>query len=336
MSCYHPMIGIPTGELTATGKKKLLIKQIKDSRAVEKEIKENPNAILIPCGKCVGCRLDYSKRWADRMCLELETAKKGIFVTLTYDNEHMPRINDNITGEEVGTLDKRDLQLFLKRLRKHFSNIRIRFFGSGEYGPNTHRPHYHVILFGLGLSDFSDLTLKGMNELKQQYYFSPTMTELWNNGFTLLSEVSWQTCAYVARYVVKKIADYTDFEERDGRLKEFSLMSRKPGIGKLYLDLHPECIDIKSIALSTEEGGREVSIPNYYYRQLIREPTENFPNPLYNPEKYAIIKEKRRDAATDSMFQELDKTDKNLVDYLKVKEMNKVTQIAALKRNKVM
>ena len=86
MSCYHPLIGIDTGDKTASGKKKLKIVSLEKNDRY-KDIKES-GCVLIPCGHCIGCRLDYSRSWADRMMLELETEKKGLFVTLTYSNEN--------------------------------------------------------------------------------------------------------------------------------------------------------------------------------------------------------------------------------------------------------
>ena len=154
---------------------------------------------LIPCGKCAGCRLDYSKEWSDRMIIELKDNPKAIFVTLTYRNVDLPRGECGLPSLRVS-----DVQRFFKRLRKHFPDRRIRYYVAGEYGPRTHRPHYHGIIFGLTLSDFSDLRCFGVNELKQPYYTSPTFEKIWSHGFVQLSDVTYQTCAYVSRYCLKK------------------------------------------------------------------------------------------------------------------------------------
>ena len=158
MSCYHPLIGIPVkGETTVNGKQKYWIRKREDSADFQKELDLNEH-ILIPCGHCIGCRLDYSRSWADRMMLELETAKKGLFITLTYNNENAHWSEFDEFGIPVyATLDKRDCQLFMKRLRKRFQNLSIRFYLAGEYGEITLRPHYHAILFGIGLCDIFDL-----------------------------------------------------------------------------------------------------------------------------------------------------------------------------------
>ena len=88
MSCYSPLIGFPTGKLTVNGKPEYSIRSSKTMANLETAL-SNDGAILIPCGKCIGCRLDYSRHWADRMMLELETQKKAIFLTLTYDKNHI-------------------------------------------------------------------------------------------------------------------------------------------------------------------------------------------------------------------------------------------------------
>ena len=357
MSCYHPLIGIPSGELTENGKQKLLIRPADLSTDPLRMARIN-NGYIIPCGRCIGCRLDYSRKWADRMILELETAKKGIFVTLTYDDEHLPvgEYEDtglfNITDKEYikkkglvfdgdswlkpkyGTLRKRDCQLFMKRVRKHWPEIRIRFFLSGEYGENgTNRPHYHAILFGIGLDNFNSLVQFGRNEIGQNYYISKEMEKLWPFGNVLVADVSWQTCAYVARYVVKKLSGPMSIEyAKKSRIKEFCLMSRKPGIGAEYLKEHPGCLDYLEINISTPEGARKISIPKYYLKQLISENKEENKLIETNKEKYDKIIEQRCRFASDSMLLELQKTNLDYSDYLGVKEQKLKDKFKTLKR----
>lgn len=204
------------------------------------------------------------------MMLELETAKKGIFLTLTYDNAHIPgsvyedfpedkdlyfpfKGLERLDGDKVYwpssfTLNKRDVQLFMKRLRRRFDDRKIRFYLAGEYGEKFHRPHYHAIVFGIGCDDFPDLCEHGKNELGDTYYTSDMLYKTWTNGFVLLSDVSWKTCAYVSRYCTKKLngAYSIDYAVRNC-IPEFSLMSRKPGIGEPYLKLHPDALDLLNI-----------------------------------------------------------------------------------------
>ena len=341
MSCFHPLIGIDTGEKTASGKVKYWIRKREDSADFQREIDLNKDkCILIPCGHCIGCRLDYSRSWADRMMLELETEKKAIFLTLTYDNDHAPWSQFDSEGDPLyASLDKRDCQLFMKKLRSRFDGkdgrpfAKIRFFLAGEYGPSTLRPHYHAIVFGLGRSDFPDSVQHGCNELGQRYYISNTLSDIWSNGFVLLSDVSWKTCAYVARYVTKKLSGEAKitYSERNV-IPEFSLMSRKPGIGREYLNQHPDCLDKESIYLSTVDDSLKIQIPKYYYKQLISDAKENT---LRDPERYVKIMADRKKYAEDSMILQLQKTGLSFLDYLEVKEQKKLKSVKILKRGAI-
>lgn len=291
------------------------------------------DVMLIPCGKCVGCRLDYSRSWADRMMLELETAKKAIFITLTYNNTYVPTkcISDDIP---IGfTVSKRDVQLFMKRLRRKYDGIKLRFYLSSEYGPTTRRPHYHAIIFGLGIDDFPDKIPHGKNELGQQYYELPAIQEVWAEydskgnrigdlGYVLGSDVSYQTCAYVARYVMKKVRDNPKWSKENGVDPEFNLMSRNPGIGAEYLKEHPDCMDFTSINISTEDGAKKIMIPKYFLRKL----------EFTDPEKYAILKEQRKELADDRIISKLSRTTLSYLDQLEVEEESKLRSVAALKR----
>lgn len=323
MSCYHPLVGIFDGEYTENGKKKFKIEGALNPYEVKVM---HPGSVLIPCGRCIGCRLDYSRSWADRMMLELETAGDAIFLTLTYDNDHITWSHfDQFGNPDAGTLVKKDLQDFMKRLRKKFSERRIRFYAAGEYGDRTFRPHYHLICFGIGLTDISDLHSHGINELGQAYYISDSIARVWNNGFVLLSAVSWKTCAYVARYVTKKLGSHVLTRDYLNQLPEFALMSRKPGLGADYFALHPDCLDYQSIDLSSPEGGLQVRIPKYYLKKL-----ENL-----DPVKYNQMKAQRQAYSEDKLFLELSKTNLGFLDYLEAKENDKLKRISALKRSTV-
>lgn len=371
MSCSHPLIGFPTGKLTVNGKKEYKI--VKSVTMAELEIvwRENPDAILIPCGHCLECRLDYSRRWADRMMLELETQKKAIFLTLTYDRHHVhPSTWKEVVPEdkyypsskhelwsdsgalmlpEYFTLKKKDIQDFMKRIRKAFPDVKLRFYAAGEYGDKTLRPHYHMILYGLSVDDFftcdrgvfcrecsvddsyyhghcDRFMIKvpaGKNELGDQYFTSPLLERVWKNGNVLFSDVSWKTCAYVARYVTKKWhGDYAfDYMVRNCE-PEFSLQSRRPGLGRAYFDQHPECLDYSSIHLKTPEGGLQMNIPSYFLR--IAELTDK--------DRVDIIKKARKEASMESMKFKLENTSLKQLDYLEMKEQVKKESVKSLKR----
>lgn len=168
--------------------------------------------ITLPCGKCIGCRADKAHAWALRCTLELQQHHQAVFTTLTYNPENEPP-----------TLEKRALQLWLKRLRKRSPTKRaLRFFASGEYGETNGRPHYHAIIFGLGAQH------------------ADYITDTWGQGFTTTYEATAQTIAYVAGYTTEKYTPLPGIkhERVDATTGElytyqpaFIQMSRKPGIG---------------------------------------------------------------------------------------------------------
>lgn len=263
--------------------------------------KDYPDAIKIPCGKCSGCRAQKTREWADRMILELDHSKKAVFLTLTYNDEHLPVKYQVTSGQCEMTLQPRDLTLFFKRLRKHYKDAEIRYYAVGEYGKNTYRPHYHIILYGLSLSDFPDIVQQGRNELGDIYYRSDVLAEnIWKLGFCLLSEVSWNTCAYVARYVKKK--DYglvsDEFVNRSV-YPEFSVMSRNPGIGLYYPIEHDDTFEKSKFYFGDQKGMITVNLPSAFLRKL----------ELSDPELFDKLKKQRYDAARDSELNKVMQTD---------------------------
>lgn len=316
MSCYHPMLGVRAEFPNSNGKFEYRILGKYDPIAQQ----INPGSIAIPCGKCIGCRLDYSRSWADRMMLELDYCKKAVFITLTYAEDNVPYTYDE--NGEFGwyTLRKRDLQLFFKRLRKHFPGKEIKYYASGEYGSHTFRPHYHAIVFGLSVEDFDDRIIHGRNELGQRHYISPTLEKIWSNGFTMLAEVSWLTCAYVARYVQKKVFQGTQLTDMLGVDPEFSLSSRRPGIGARWLEEHQDCFDLSKVYVTGMPDG--MRLPKFILKKL----------ELIDPEKYARIKKEKQEFAKDADFLKALQTDLNFVERLEVEENKKLEQIASLRR----
>lgn len=316
MACFHPLKGFPIGH-TETGKVKYKITPYEQEFAMNSKREPVTEFTLIPCGQCIGCRLDRSREWANRCLLELQYHDSAFFVTLTYDEEHVPRrmYSDPDTGEvfESLSLCKRDFQLFMKRLRKAFPDDKIRFFACGEYGGKTQRPHYHAILFGLHLDD---LKAYKRNELNEWYYTSEKFQKCWSKdgkpiGWAVVANVSWETCAYVSRYVTKKLTgDLKQFYEFHNIEPEFSDMSRKPGIARQYFEDHPEVYDYEFINISTEKGGRKFHPPSYFDR-------------LYDLEEPAVmsdIKAKRRKAAQDLTDMKLKETNLSYLEYLQVEE----------------
>ena len=327
MSCYRPMVASPTGEKTAKGK------PVYRFHGLTKDGKLNPGEIVIPCGRCLGCRLDYSRKWADRMMLELETVKKAVFVTLTYSEDVVPLAFDPDTGEAFGrTLRKKDCQDFIKRLRQHLPDVHVSYFLAGEYGPSTLRPHYHAIIYGISLEDLSDRKQTGKNDLGQPYFESKWFSDIWSFGRVVLSDVSYETCAYVARYVIKKAQSSAEYTPEDiGLDPEFVLMSKNPAIGKRYLEEHPNALDFDNITVPTLDGAKKIQVPAYYLRLLGKEPTENSPNPLYNKELYDILRSNRRISADDFRHDWIREQDQFYLDHLQSEESQKSDAIKALK-----
>lgn len=220
-----------------------------------------------PCRKCLGCRLEHSRQWADRLIMELPYHQDSWFLTLTYDDDSV-RISPGVdpsTGEIVSqhmSLVKKDVQDFLKRLRFN-SKQKVRFFCAGEYGSTTARPHYHLIVYGLKLTDLSVLR---SNFAGQVYYISDLIAQCWPYGYHVLAEVTWESAAYVARYTLKKAkAERNDnWFEYAGIEPEFQTMSNRPGIGfQFYMD-HPEFFDYDFFQLETGDGGRKICAPDYF------------------------------------------------------------------------
>ena len=285
--------------------------------------------LQIPCGQCVGCRLEYSRQWANRCLLELQYHDSAYFATFTYDDYHVPRTayGDPETGEAIPalTLDKRDFQLLMKRIRKRFPDDKIRFFMSGEYGSKTFRPHYHAILFGLHLTDLT--VYKTVKEAGQfyTYYNSPSLQACWPKGYVVVGQVTWESCAYTARYVMKKLkGKEAQFYSDHNIVPEFTLMSRKPGIARQYYDEHPELYSQPNakIVVSTPKGGKTFRPPRYFDRLFDDE----------NPELSAEYRKFRQEMAAHAESARLSRTSLSAQEYRRVQEDSQRNRARKLER----
>nr|CDL65906.1 unnamed protein product [uncultured bacterium] len=351
MSCYHPYLAVVksnpiTGDPILdpkTGKKciKILHKISPSNDVLSDNLKQN-NMLLLPCGQCIGCRLDYSRRWADRLMLELQYHTAAIFVTLTYSELNVPKHHYQTPDGDVNTsysLDKRDVQLFFKRLRKMYPDTKIRFFLSGEYGPKTFRPHYHAIIFGVDFAhDRYVWRVRRADNMFVNYYRSPSLERAWsvyNNdvgdyvpiGNVEFSDVSWHTCAYVARYVTKKLTgNLAQFYTTFNLTPPFSLMSRKPGIAyQYYADHGLDIYDNDKINISTERGGLSMLPPKYF---------DHFYE-LDAPDDYVNYKSVRAALARESLLLKLDQSTLSYGQMLAVAESIKNNKIKSLDRSEV-
>lgn len=213
MPCYHPLTAwrARSGINSTTGKWSITF-----NRKEGYDDKE----IILPCGRCIGCRLELSRQWAIRLMHESYVRDHSVFVTLTYDEEHLP---------PDGSLNKKDIQHFIKELRRKYGKG-ISYYQCGEYGDQFARPHHHAILFGVNVTDRSNRRFYRGNE----YFESASLQKLWGMGYVLLSGVTFESCAYTARYCTKKITGKLADQHYGGRLPEYATMSRRNGLGKEY------------------------------------------------------------------------------------------------------
>lgn len=160
--------------------------------------------LQLPCRKCIECCEEESRQWTARCQLESRYHDSCLFVTLTYDDEHVP-----ITPEGFQTLRYYDFQLFMKRLRKKYRKP-LRYRVCSEYGETTRRPHYHVLFFGLNLHDLQFLyslvhgrKVYSSNRGGQFHYNSSWLREVWQNGNVDVAAVEYGSIKYVNNYMNK-------------------------------------------------------------------------------------------------------------------------------------
>lgn len=173
------------------------------------------------CGQCTPCRINRARQWTTRMTLESYAHPYSAFITLTYENEHLPMTPNG------PTLEPKDLQLFMKKLRKAWPE-KLRFYAVGEYGDQTFRPHYHIALFGYPHCDH----VLHSNGRARNCNCPPcrTLAKYWKHGIITNGSLTPQSASYVVGYITKKMTKPDD-ERLNGRHPEFARMSNRPGIG---------------------------------------------------------------------------------------------------------
>lgn len=300
--------------------------------------------MLLPCKQCVECRLSHSKEWATRCMLEAKEYEHNYFITLTYDDEHLPTNINKLTGEIVPTLKPEHMRKFRKDLQRfykyHYNHDGIRFYECGEYGTENGRPHYHAIMFNLPIPDKKFICKTNTGGT---LYISEMLSKIWKKGIVGVGEVTWESCAYVARYIMKKVGDKSNTELYDamqdfsiskkqgvdllGRIPEFVNMSTHPGIARNYFEENKDKIyETDEIILPGKNGTPRVVKPSTYYDNLFD---------IDNHEVMQAIKEQRKQVAIESMKEQLSKTTLNEDEYLKVRERKKENQLKHLPRKLV-
>lgn len=300
MPCYHQLNGWQHPEvLTEKGKKKVFFLK-----------KPGPYPGMVecpvPCGQCRGCRHAKALEWTIR-CVHESTLHKGnSFITLTFNDENLNR---------KGTLVEDDFKNFMKRLRKYFLNppiffskeeknlwyeaFGIRFYHCGEYGEDLARPHHHAIIF--------NQTFPDKKPWKENLYRSEALERCWSKqikksqikkykkenvfqehgkfytklGYSTIGSANYDTIAYVARYVVKKITGKLAPDHYQGRLPEYNSMSTTPGIARRWYELYKQTDVFPRDYILLR--GKRLKVPKYYSKCY----------DLTNPDEYGTIRDMR-------------------------------------------
>lgn len=203
--------------------------------------------IPLPCGSCLACRINHAKEWAIRCVLESLYHEESWFITLTYDDEHLP---------ENGYLQKKHIREFEKAIWRKFPGVR--FFGCGEYGSRSARCHYHLIAFGLKLDDLHRVNSTSLLESK-------FISKIWPYGFNYIGEVNYATCNYVAQYVNKKA--FGDLKYNIPKeFREFTFCSTKPGIGYQWCKDHLPTVLEYDAVFGPFGSSKQAAIPRYFQK----------------------------------------------------------------------
>lgn len=264
--------------------------------------------LTLPCGQCIGCKLERSRVWGMRCVHESKMHKNNAFITLTYADEHLP---------ERKQLQHEDFVKFMKRLRKQIAPTRARFYMGGEYGPQNDRPHFHACIFG---HDFHDRQYHSTTGSGEKIYRSNQLEKLWTNGYSSTANLTFQSAAYIARYCLQKVTGDLAEEhyKRYDHLGEYQLnpeynhMSLKPGIGATWFKTYQaDVVTFDYVVIN----GKRCKPPKYY--DLLYGET--------NPDELEHIKYMRMERAKEHA---IDNTDERL----KVREQVTKAAISQLKR----
>lgn len=231
MTCFHPLEAVRNG-----------FDQVELGHGIQERVQGRP--LWLPCGKCVGCRLERSRSWAIRCMHEAQMHSENSFITLTYEND-------------PGDIPYSDFSAFIRRLRARVGSVR--YFGCGEYGTETGRAHFHALIFGVAF--------RALSEVGKELYRSAELERLWPHGFSSVGSVSYRSAAYVARYATKS-GEWVD-GETGAITGAAARMSTKPGIGRPWWDKYGRETYIARDGVVLE-GGKVVRLPRYY-DQLVPE-----------------------------------------------------------------
>lgn len=251
MPCYSPLQAFYAYDASGERHVKFSNSAAEAFKNGVKLIGQDLDTFALPCGSCIGCRLERSRQWAVRCMLEASMYEKNCFLTLTYAPENLPK---------NGSLVKEDFVLFMKKLRRKYvpkmqeglSQVQkeawslkngIRVFYCGEYGEDFGRPHFHACLFNYDFPDYR--TVRGVTERDKEFYkmcndnklyVSKSLNEIWGKGIATIGSLTFESAAYVARYCTKVINGKDAQEHYKGKVPEFGHMSNRPGIAAGWFD----------------------------------------------------------------------------------------------------
>lgn len=252
MACFYPLVAW-RGEVGESGRRKIVFSPAEASPALV------PFPFNLPCGACIGCKLERSRQWTVRCVAESRLYEKNIVVTLTYDDDHLPK---------DGNLDVSEFQRFMKRVRRRLSREGrdllkdpVRYFHCGEYGSKLCRPHFHAVIFNF---DYGDKIL-WKTEGKTRLYRSEQLLRDWGNGYALIGDVTTESVAYVARYVTKKVFGAQAATHYRGLKPEYVTMSRRPGIGSGWFDKFSVEVAVSD---EVELSGMKMRTPRFFDSRL--------------------------------------------------------------------
>lgn len=276
MNCLHPrVIPDPTG--------KMVVDPLTGVNV--------PAPMDVPCGKCIACRINKRREWTQRLLHEQSFASTSCFVTITYDQDHVP-----INGDGLMEVCKHDIQLYHRYIRKKYPDVTFRFFLNSEYGPETQRPHYHAIYYNLPEEAIYSGT-PAFEKRKLKYYYAGALEKIWAKGEVTTAPMTRERAGYCAKYFIDK-ADSPEF-----CAPNFSLMSRKPGIGSQYCNQIESKVRFYGLRGCLTDKGNYIKLPRYY-RDKIHPPYERLWNRLLGidqiTEEEAILLREKADFMVDN------------------------------------
>lgn len=244
---------------------------------------------MIPCKKCIGCKIDNAKQWGARIYLETKDTKNNIFLTLTYNNDNLPK---NEKG--IPSIKEKDWTTFINTLRKKFERKGekgIKYIVASEYGSKTARPHFHAIIMNINLTDIKKTRIKS-SKTKLPLLESETINKIWNKGGAYFGTVTNESACYIAGYTIKGQQD-TNYEELGINPQKIRMSN---GIGKKYFEKNKdEIYKNDNLIIKTKNGTKVIRPPKYYDRLLEKS----------QPKKLELIKKKRLELAKKRTEEEL-------------------------------